>query len=115
MPKTDIDRVLMNMGFSRNVAKTLGYFLTKKGKPRSVEIEKLTGLRQPEVSTAIKELTNRGWLTKREIKKKGKGRPIYEYYLATSRKEIVSFLVDGEKKKIDKIQNNINELKKLVK
>ena len=62
--------LLIETGLSRNIAKTL-VFLSKRAETTSVEIEKATGLRQPEVSIAMQELRRRKWVDKRDIKKEG--------------------------------------------
>src|SRR5437899_5826362 len=72
--------LLIETGLSRNIAKTL-VFLSKRDETTSVEIEKATGLRQPEVSIAMQELRRRKWVDKRDIKKEGKGRPVHSYRL----------------------------------
>src|SRR3972149_736438 len=73
--------LLIRTGMSKNIAKTL-VFLSKRDETTSVEIEKATGLRQPEVSIAMQELRRRRWVEKRDIKKEGKGRPVHAYHLA---------------------------------
>jgi predicted transcriptional regulator len=52
----------------------------------SVELETATGLRQSEVSIAIKQLKERDWVNEREEKKADKGRPYKIYSLRGSRK-----------------------------
>src|SRR2546426_9838523 len=73
--------LLIETGLSRNIAKTL-VFLSKRDETTSVEIEKATGLRQPEVSIAVQELRRRKRVDKRDIKKEGKGRPGHSYRLS---------------------------------
>src|SRR2546430_17455514 len=68
--------LLIETGLSRNIAKTL-VFLSKREETTSVEIEKATGLRQPEVSIAMQELRRRKWVDKRDIKQEGKGWPVH--------------------------------------
>src|SRR2546427_12855927 len=67
--------LLIETGLSRNIAKTL-VFLSKRDETTSVEIEKATGLRQPEGSIAMQELRRGEWGDKRGIKKGGKSRPV---------------------------------------
>src|SRR3989442_15151710 len=67
--------LLIETGLSRNNAKT-PVFLSKRDETTSVEIEKATGLRQPEGSIAMQELRRRKRVDKRGIKKEGKGRPV---------------------------------------
>src|SRR5438046_10744657 len=73
--------LLVRTGMSKNIAKTL-VFLSKRDETTSVEIEKATGLRQPEVSMAMQELRRRRWVEARDIKKEGQGRPGHAYGLA---------------------------------
>src|SRR6266568_6905876 len=80
--------LLIETGLSRNVARAL-VFLSSREETTSVEIEKATGLRQPEVSIAMQELRRRRWVEKRDIKKEGKGRPVHAYRLATPLRDIV--------------------------
>jgi predicted transcriptional regulator len=113
MDSEAIDRLIFT-GMSKNLAKTL-IFLSKREETTSVQIEKATGLRQPEVSLAMQELRRRGWVTKRDIKKEGKGRPVHAYRLSKPFSKIVSTIKVQEDKKIDKIVKNMNELRSLTK
>ncbi len=63
---------------------------------RSLHIEIVSGLRQPEVSVAMRPLKDRGWVDERSEKKsKGKGRPVKYYQLIVPFPEIVEML-EGE-------------------
>ena len=105
--------MLMNTGMPKNVAKTLA-FLRKKEETTSVEIELSTALRQPEVSIAMQELRRRKWVTKRDIKKEGKGRPVHAYKLSIPFDKIVEALEKEERKRIERIEANIEALKTAV-
>lgn len=107
-----IDKLIFT-GMSKNLAKTL-VFLSKRDETTSVQVEKATGLRQPEVSLAMQELRRRGWVTKRDIKKEGKGRPVHAYRLSKSLSRIVSTIKNQENKKIERIVKNMNELRSLT-
>ena len=106
--------LLMKTGLSKNMAKTLVY-LRKKEETTSVEIESATGLRQPEVSIAMQDLRRRKWVTKRDIKKEGKGRPVHSNKLAIPFEKIVEILEAEERKRIEGIEANIKQLKELAK
>ena len=106
--------LLMRTGLSKNMAKTLVY-LRKKDETTSVEIESATGLRQPEVSIAMQDLRRRKWVTKRDIKKEGKGRPVHSNKLAIPFEKIVEILETEERKRIEGIEANIKQLKELAK
>ncbi|HXZ23913.1 MAG TPA: ArsR family transcriptional regulator [Methanomassiliicoccales archaeon] len=105
--------LLVNTGLPKNVAKTL-VFLRKKEETTSVEIEISTALRQPEVSIAMQELRRRKWVTKRDIKKEGKGRPVHAYRLSIPFEKIVEALDKEERKRIERIESNIEQLKLFV-
>ncbi len=102
--------LLMTMGLSRNVAKTL-VFLSKRDETTSVEIENYTRLRQPEVSIAMQELRRRKWVAKRDIKKEGKGRPVHAYRLTIPFHVIVEQIADDQRRKIHEIEENITKIK----
>ena len=60
---------------------------------RSLHIELVSGLRQPEVSVAMRPLRNRGWVDERSEKKnKGKGRPVKYYQLTVPFPQIIQIL-----------------------
>ncbi len=98
----------------RSVAYTLVY-IKDRGEVTSVEIERETGLRQPEVSIAMQWLRRKGWITKRNMKKAGKGRPIHGYKLSKDFDEILEEIINDLEKKIDEINNTINQLKNFKK
>jgi predicted transcriptional regulator len=75
---------------SRPVALTLAC-LVKGREISSQNIEIISGLRQPEVSVAMRHLRENNWIDIREEKKsKGKGRPIKLYRLIVPMDCIVS-------------------------
>jgi predicted transcriptional regulator len=102
--------LLIETGLSKNVAKTV-VFLSKRDETTSVEIEKATGLRQPEVSIAMQELRRRKWVEKRDIKKEGKGRPVHAYRLSCPWSEIISQLDDAQQSRLERIEANRKKLK----
>src|SRR5438445_5588223 len=103
--------LLVRTGMSKNIAKTL-VFLSKKDETTSVEVEKATGLRQPEVSIAMQELRRRRWVDKRDLKKEGKGRPVHAYRLTTPFGEIVEAIAREERRKVEEIQGTLRRLKR---
>lgn len=105
--------LLIGTGMHRNVAKTLAY-LRKKEETTSIEVEASTGLRQPEVSIAVHELRQRKWITKRDLKKESKGRPVHLYKLSLPFEKIVDTLEREERKRIERIEGNIEQLKTLA-
>ena len=100
---------LRNLGMSRNVATTMAY-LMNVDEASSREIEISTGLRQPEVSLAMRLLCNQSWVSVHSEKKPGKGRPIKIYSLAAPVDEIISYYED---KIYKESQATISAIKKL--
>ena len=94
----------------RSVAYTL-VDIRNKGEITSVEIERETGLRQPEVSIAMQWLRRKGWINKRNMKKEGKGRPIHGYKLSKDFNEILEEIIQDLESKISEINSNIKQLK----
>jgi len=102
--------LLQKAGLPRNVAKTLAY-MRKRDEVTSVEIEKSTTLRQPEVSIAMQWLKKRGWISKRDIKKEGKGRPVHGYRLTKPFPQILQEInkeLRGKIKEIEKLIKDLN-------
>ena len=108
-----IVKLLIETGLNRNIAKVV-VFLSKAGEAISRDIERAANLRQPEVSLAMKELKEWGWIKERELKKKGKGRPLKSYKLTRDLKDIVSELVEKKREEIRRIESDLEELEKLV-
>src|SRR5437870_10721604 len=102
--------LLVKTGMSKNIAKTL-VFLSKREETTSVEIEKATGLRQPEVSIALQELRRRKWGDKRDSKTGGKGRPVHSYRLSLPWADILAHIDREEQAKNDRIEANRKKLR----
>ncbi len=100
---------LSSLGMSRSVAATMAY-LMNVDEATSRDIEVSTGLRQPEVSLAMRLMHNQSWVSVRSEKKPGKGRPIKIYSLAAPVDEIISYYGD---KIYEESQATISAIKKL--
>ena len=103
---------LINTGMSKNTAICL-VFISSRDETKSREIENATRLRQPEVSIAMQELREKGWIEKRNIKKGGKGRPVHGYKLGDPIDEILGVIEEKEENKIADIRDNLNQIKEL--
>jgi predicted transcriptional regulator len=84
---------LRELGASRTEATMMAY-LMNVDETSSREIEISTGLRQPEVSLAMRLMHNQSWVSVRSEKKPGKGRPVKIYSLAAPVDEIISYYED---------------------
>ncbi|MCL5802189.1 MAG: MarR family transcriptional regulator [Thermoplasmataceae archaeon] len=107
-------RYLIISDIPRSVAYTLVY-IRNKGEITSVEIERETGLRQPEVSIAMQWLRRKGWINKRNMKKEGKGRPIHGYKLSKNFGEILEEIIQDLSNKIAEINTDIEQLRNFQK
>ena len=103
---------LIESGLKAKEATMLCWFFdNQKGNGRDIERE--TGLRQPDVSITTNTLRLKGWLKYKEQKKTGKGRPIKNYSLAVPREKILSDLITDVREKADAKLVTINALEKL--
>ncbi len=114
-PKVERDEfasILMKVGLKRNVAKVLTY-LASVAEATSREIEIGSDLRQPEVSIAMREIRKMDWISERDEKNPGKGRPYRIYKLNKSLPEIIDYLETEKAKESEQIMRQIEKLKSL--
>lgn len=103
---------LQNLGINRNVASLITY-LQDMNERSSRDIEVATGLRQPEVSIAMRTLREMGWVTEHEIKGDGKGRPQKIYALRSTIDEIVKYYETEKIQESARTMEAIQRLKEL--
>ena len=108
----EIADALIALGMNRNVAMALSY-LQNTNAARSVDLERTARLRQPEVSIAMRQLKDRGWIDERDERKTGKGRPNKIYSLKVDFGEIINQLEKQQRTSVDEIYAKIERLKKL--
>ena len=108
-----IVEIFSDLGMPKNLAKTLMY-ISQCQECRSADIEYGARLRQPEVSVAMHNLEERGWITKRDQKKEGKGRPIYIYKLTSPIDNIIETFEREKMKEIESVKKDFKELKDLI-
>ena len=108
-----IVHIFTELGMPKNLAKTLTY-ISQVDECRSAEVEQGANLRQPEVSVAMQELRQRGWIDKRNLKKEGKGRPIYIYKLTSPLDNIIGSFEKEKLQEIKAVKRDIAELKNLL-
>ena len=107
-------QIFRELGMPKNLAKTLIY-ISQVDECRSAEVEQAADLRQGEVSIAMQELRRRGWVKKRDLNKKGKGRPVHIYTPTKNLSEIWKAFEREKLKEVESIKNDISELKNLIK
>jgi len=106
-------QLFAELGMPKNLAKTLMY-ISQVQECRSADVEQGADLRQPEVSVAMQELRRRGWAKKRDIKKKGKGRPVHLYKLTQDLPGILKSFEKEKMKEVENIKQDLTQLNRLV-
>jgi len=106
-------QLFSDLGVSKNLAKTLMY-ISQVDECRSADIEQAADLRQPEVSIVMQELYKRGWVTRKNLKKEGKGRPTHIYIPTMQLSEIVKTFEQEKLNEVKTIKNDLLELKNLI-
>ena len=106
-------QLFTDLGMPKNLAKTLIY-ISQVEECRSADVEQGADLRQPEVSVAMQELRRRGWAKKRDIKKKGKGRPVHIYKLTSDLPSILKSFEKEKMKEVENIKNDLQQLNSLI-
>lgn len=108
-----IINIFTDLGMPKNIAKTLMY-ISQVEECRSAEIEHGANLRQPEVSVAMQQLQDKGWVETRHKKKKGKGRPVHLYKLTSPIDNIVQNFEREKIQEIENVKQDLNDLKNLI-
>ena len=106
-------QLFAELGMPKNLAKTLMY-ISQVEECRSADVEQGADLRQPEVSVAMQELRRRGWAKKRDLKKKGKGRPVHIYKLTKPLPEILGSFEEEKMKQVQTIKSDLMDLQGLI-
>ena len=101
--------LLIEIGMRRTVAKVL-VFLANVDEATSRDIERVTDLRQPEVSIAMNYMFERDWLKNRESKAMSKGRPVKIYSLS---KPVDKIFDSIEREKNQEVKNQLALVKKM--
>ena len=102
-----------DLGMPKNLAKTL-MFISHVEDCRSTDIETGAELLQPQVSVAVQELRRRGWITKHDIKKKGKGRPVHHYKLTASLPSLLKSFESEKIQEVEAVKKNLSELERVL-
>ena len=106
-------KLLRRLNINRPVALTLAC-LSKGEEISSQCIEMVSGLRQPEVSIAMRYLRENDWIDMREEKKnQGKGRPVKLYKLTVQMDKIIDTIEENIIAESNTIFQNIERLKNL--
>ena len=108
----ELVEALEAVGVRRNVA-TIIVYLKDLEEATSRDIEKGSGLRQPEVSIAMRALREKGWIAERDVKGSGKGRPTRLYRLVISIDEIIGYFEEIKRRESARAIETIQRLKEI--
>lgn len=111
--KKNLIKALSEVGIKRKTAEVL-LCIAENENIKSQEIERKTGLRQPEVSICVQDLKIEGWISEKHVKKEGRGRPENAYSLKADLNNIVSEIEEEKKEEIEQIEQNIHSIKELA-
>ena len=106
-------QLFTELGMPKNLAKTLIY-ISQFDECKCAAVEQGADLRQPEVSIAMQELRRRGWIKKRDLKGKGKGRPVHIYTPTKNLSEIMNAVEQEKLKEVESVKKDISELKNFI-
>lgn len=109
----DTIEALASTGMPKGIARTLAFLSSKEDWATSKDIEKATNLRQPEVSIAVRDLEDRGWVERDNLKRESKGRPINIYRMSVDLDKVYTSIEGNEKAKIDEVKTNLKHIKDL--
>ena len=105
--------LLVRIGVSTVGARVL-VFIAERGRVRSVEIENSLSIGQSGVSSAIRELTGRGWIRTEIIPTQTKGRPRHIYQLSIPFSSIVDEIERLGDAEIDSIKVGTEYLRRIA-
>lgn len=109
----EIIELLQNLGVSRTEAISIACLSCGK-EITSHDIEQASGMRQPEVSVAMRPLRERGWIEERNEKKNSdKGRPVKYYKLIVPLREIIETFEEEIRQRNKEMEETLRHLKGL--
>jgi len=103
---------LRSLKVPRNVAALITY-LANTNEATTRDIEMGTNLRQPEVSIAMRTLRQNNWVTERDVKAEGKGRPMKVYKLSVPIEKIIQHYEEEKNSEAARTMQTIQRLKEL--
>ena len=111
-PANLIVDLLENIGISLNVAYVLGA-LHEGGNLNSKELQSSCGLRQPEISVAMKELLNDEMVRYEAQNEGGRGRPSHRYSLNGDLFAVIKPFINDAESRLNKLTVDLARLDKV--
>lgn len=107
-------KLLADMNIPRNMARAMVFF-SRHDSGLCSDIQKVTRLRQPEVSTAMQTLKEMGWVETEPVHREVKGRPIVVYRLKVPFERMIDHVIREEQGRIKELRDRIQSLRELLK
>jgi len=109
----EIVNILTRIGMARNTAKVF-VAIKELNNPDTRQIMQFTGIMQPQISVAVRQLINMGYVESKTEQTENRGRPISYFSLWKSIDEIISDIEETVQKKIDVEKQDIERLRELT-
>jgi len=118
VPKMDekdneIVNILTRTRMTRNTAKVF-VAIKELDSPNTKQIMQFTGIMQPQISVAVRQLIDMGYVESKTEQTENRGRPISYFSLKKSIDEIISDIKETVQRKIDAEKQNIVRLRELT-
>jgi len=109
----EIVDILTRTGMARNTAKVF-VAIKELDNPDTRQIMQFTGIMQPQISVAVRQLMDMGYVESKTEQAENRGRPISHYSLRRPIDEIISDIEETVQRKIDVEKQNITRLRELT-
>ena len=118
VPKMDekdneIANILIQTGMAKNTAKVF-VAIKELDNPDTKQIMQFTGIMQPQISVAVRQLIDMGYIESKTDQTENRGRPISYFSLKKFIDKIISDIEETVQRKIDAEKQNIERLKVLT-
>jgi len=109
----EIVDILTCTGMVRNTAKVF-VAIKELNNPDTRQIMQFTDIMQPQISVAVRQLINMGYVESKSEQIENRGRPISYFSLRKTIDEIISDIEETVQRKIDSETQNIARLRELT-
>jgi len=109
----EIVNILTRIGMAKNTAKVF-VAIKELNNPDTKQIMQFTGIMQPQISVAVRQLIDMGYVESKTEQTENRGRPISYFSLRKTIDEIIFDIEETVQKKIDAEKQNIERLKELT-
>jgi len=109
----EIVNILTRTGMARNTAKVF-VAIKELNNLDTKQIMQFTGIMQPQISVAVRQLINMGYVESKTEQTENRGRPISYFSLRKTIDEIISDIEETVQRKIDSETQNIARLRELT-